>query len=484
MGQDTSVCNGIKGYRSPDTNTIWLRDHTYQLSAFKYWESDMKGTIDAFLAKQQPDGSLHDFLCPYPVRIPVEADVEYLAVVDAFQVWQATGDDAWMIKKLPQLDKALSYVMASPDRWDKEHELVKRGFTIDLWDFQWGFGSNSIRPETRFGLLASDNSGFYLAAQRLAQLYARAGNPDRELFWNHVADEVKTNAQKYLWNDRDGYYYSFVHLEDPEPAVQQDESKILTLGNMYTMNRGDFASHDQSVRIIEAYQSRIGKAFKEWFSIDPNYGSGKFNSASQAEHPGGYVNGGIMPLVGGELAKAAFENGFESYGLQQITDYINMTKKAGNKTYLWYWPDGRPGKDEQTIPTDGWGSSAMLSAFIEGLVGIKDSGKGFEDISFSPRWPIAGVKDASITLRYGASDAYVGYEEHVKESEIDFIIASSGSVHAHILLPEHTLASKVLLNNKKINYKNTLIEKSPYVDFVFQNQKASSVRILLKSSLN
>ncbi|MFA6550876.1 MAG: trehalase family glycosidase, partial [Candidatus Gracilibacteria bacterium] len=392
MLEDISSCDSVKGYRSPDTNTIWLRDHTYQMKAFKYWETNMAETLDYFLSKQTSDGALPDFICPAS-RIGVEADVEYLSVLAAYEAWQATGNDEWIFSILPKLEKAVMYSTTDPIRWDSTHNLVKRPFTIDFWDFQWGDGNTQLNNNTRFGILPSDNSGVYQASKILSKFFEMKGDKNKASQWNATAQSIKENSNKYLWDSQNGYYKSFLHIEDPVPPVETDESKILSLGNVYNINRDDFASGEQVKKIIREYQSRAGATwkdkpiFKEWFSINPDYGEKKFNSRTDAETSGGYVNGGIMPLVGGELAKGALNNGFEEYGVKNIRDYIKMTQDADNKTYLWYWPNGKPGHGSETLSTDGWGSSAFLSAFMEGLVGIKDIDKKFDKLYFSPKWP-------------------------------------------------------------------------------------------------
>jgi len=126
---------------------------------------------------------------------------------------------------------------------------------------------------------------------------------------------------------------------------------------------------------------------------------------------GAYCNGGLLPLVGGELARAAFDHGFEEYGVAQLLKYEQLT--ANNETYLWYFPDGRKSTVETSTspdasPTDGWGSSAMLYALFEGLAGIVDEGKLFQSVRLSPRWLAAGRSEASVCVTYGASGASFG----------------------------------------------------------------------------
>ncbi|MCK7523945.1 MAG: hypothetical protein MZV64_43140 [Ignavibacteriales bacterium] len=88
----------------------------------------------------------------------------------------------------------------------------------------------------------------------------------------------------------------------------------MSLSNPMAINRGA-ADHAQAVSILREYPRRgaEGRAFAEWFSIDPPFPDGIFGDERLVQ--GAYVNGGIMPLVGGELARAAFEHGFEAYGV-------------------------------------------------------------------------------------------------------------------------------------------------------------------------
>ena len=69
------------------------------------------------------------------VRIELEADIEYLVVDGAVMVYKATGDDEWIKSVLPALEKGIDYITSDSKRWDEEHGLVKRPFTIDTWDF-------------------------------------------------------------------------------------------------------------------------------------------------------------------------------------------------------------------------------------------------------------------------------------------------------------------------------------------------------------
>jgi len=494
----------VKGHRSPDTRPIWIRDHTHQMKGFKYWESDMKSAVDYFIKMQMEDGSFYDFVTraeeeppkdpeTHPkvkydkehhlvnVRCMVEADVEYLVVEAAYTAWQATGDDGWLKSVLPALERGLEYSMKDPLRWDEKHGLVKRGFTIDTWDFEYGdlvetksgkHHRDNIDNKTHFCIMHGDNSGLYKACCLMAKIYRyfaeqEEGSSKEELLrkaerWEKEAFGIKERVNKVCWNGK--FYTHQVHL-DGFHAEGVNEEEQLSLSNTYDMNRG-IAEHSQCVSIIKEYQRRrkTTKAFAEWFSIDPPFPSGVFGL--DYLHPGIYVNGGIMPLVGGELARAAFEHGFEDYGLDILKRYYIMIKETG-KTFLWYQPDGTPAGGGN-LPTDGWGSAAMLYAFMEGLCGVEDERKLYEKVRLSPRWVVTGLKQAKVIARYGASDGYVAYIfrwlEEDKRIELQFT-GSGKEINFHLLLPKGAIPTGVTCNGRELDFSFGKVEESPYVDF-------------------
>ncbi len=473
----------VTGYHPPDGDrNLWLRDHAHQVKAYKYWETDMKSLVNYFLKKQLPDGSYYDLIQKEGgnsnikhMRVDNEADVEYHAVDAVHKIWQATGDDEWMVSCLEQLEKGLNYSMTDPKRWSVEYKLVKRPFTIDTWDFEYlpnqkpKPGFRAIDEKTRFCVMHGDNSGFYMACRLLAKMFDYTCNVNKRDYWNDKAETLKNQINKVCWNGR--FYTHQVHI-DPVDVPGVDESEQLSLSNPYDINRG-ITSHEQAISIIKEYQKRRGTvdSFAEWFSIEPFF---PFEFGGEKSGPwwstdgGNYVNGGIMPLVGGELARACFEHGFEEYGLNILTRYEKMIRETG-ETHLWYHYDGTPGKSwERSLSTGGWGASAMLYAFMEGLVGIKDDEKLFRKVSVSPRWVITGEKNVKAMLKYEVSGEWFSYHFTHNPGRKEIVIDCSGSgasASFHVLLPNDTKSNAVFVEGEKIALSNKKIEESNYVDF-------------------
>ncbi|MDD2710795.1 MAG: hypothetical protein PHV34_22670 [Verrucomicrobiae bacterium] len=472
----------IRGYRSPDTTPIWLRDHTHQLKAFKYFEKDLQSAVTHFLEQQLPDGSIYDFVDREGKRhrAPCEADVEYLLVEAVYTIWQATGDDDWLRRALPRLERALCYSMSHPARWSKQHQLVKRPFTIDTWDFvynpngvcRWG-SYGEIDANTSFCIMHGDNTGMFQACAQLAKLARYLGHVDYADYWASKALHFKQRLNEVCWNGR--FFTHQVHI-DPIEVNGVEEKSQLSLSNAYALNRG-VLTPAQCASIIEEYRRRRQEAkneyFAEWFSIHPAFPDYSFHAKAYRGwliNRGWYVNGGVMPLVGGELAKGAFENGFEDYGLDILMRYYRMIAESG-KTYLWYHPNGEPGVSSgSTLATDGWGSAAMLSAYIEGLVGVKDEFKLLKRVRLAPRWAITEEKRINVKIGYDGVPFTYEYLRNDHSIQISWE-GPAEELDFHILLPAGFDRVETFLDGGMIRVERSQIRESRYVDFTVNKTK-------------
>jgi hypothetical protein len=410
----------VRGYRSPDCPYVWFRDHIHMMEATVYLEADIKNAITFMLDMQQEDGHFHDFISPEGemLRVPTEADVEYLAVIGVYRAWRASGDNKWMEDCLPKLAKVLEYCTTHPWRWDEKHGMIKRAYTIDTWDFDYREDLEEIHwpgkidEKTHFGIMHGDNSGLFYAYVLMSQMLEALNRHNEAVEYGVKGEELRDRVNKLLFNGR--FYRHRYPLDDARiPGV--DEEAQLSLSNAYNLNRG-LPTEDMARSIIKEYMSRRDpkKAFAEWYSIDPPFPVGVFGSDKLV--PGSYVNGGIMPLVGGELARGAFRWGFSEYGVDILRRYYELVMRTG-ESYLWYFPDGKaPTAEESTspeaLPTDGWGSSAMIAALVEGLAGIEDDEFSHAVVHFSPRWVAAGVDDVEVKVRFAASGWGCSYEYH------------------------------------------------------------------------
>lgn len=481
----------VAGYRSPDSPLLWLRDHYYQNRAFRYFETDLRSLPEANQRAQEPDGSLPDFLARPEwgipaLRTPVEADVEYLYAQLVYETWKTTGDTAWMLRMLPSVQRAINYTLTSPERWEPSLNLVKRPFTIDTWDFEYGPTTRDpssgkpaprhwIDERTRWGIFHGDNTGLAEALRSLAAMEEQAGQGELAAQRRQLANDLMVRLNRLSWN---GSFYTHHVKLVPFDVPGVDENVQLSLSNAIALNRG-VLTVEQGRAILAEYQRRLNDprrtAFAEWYSIDPPFPPGAYGLDGRlGERPGEYVNGGIMPLVGGELSRGAFRFGYEAYGFDILYRYDELIRRSG-ATYLWYYPTGGIAPANEFLPTDGWGSSAMLGALLEGAAGLEDAGITYNAATLSPRWlaaPRDTIRTAYASARYAASDGYAAYSWSYepparKGGEARITLEATGSgdtLKLRVLLPPLAReVREVLLNGQRVPVVQEVLGTSRYV---------------------
>ena len=475
-------------------NKNWIRDHVHVLKAMRHWEYDYAGYVDFTLAHQRADGCILElvkqaddshwrYAAPesrkfFPddnlamCRLDIEADVEYLLVEGATYCYRISGDDAWLARALPRLEKAIDYMTSDPKRWDAAHGLVKRGYTIDTWDFTYEPASvtnRTLTSATPQAIMHGDNSGVYQAMTQLAWLNDRLGRAEKAVAWRARADALKAAMYKHLWNGR----FFFHQLPLNVPPVDAHERERLSLSAAYDMNRGLMPVADCR-RTIEEFRRRrqTTDCFAEWFTVDPPY------DFTFARHPrGDYVNGGVCLFTAGELAKAALENGYEAYGWDILVRVKEMAARDGTLYFLY---DRTTAKSiNAALGPSAWGAASILSAFDEALAGVRDVGVRYDAIRFSPRWPVTGLDEVRYFTGYEAANAVIDVRYVWRANGLRYLMRSPAkNVTAHILLPSGTAAREVWLNGVPRTFKTTTLGDSRYVDFETEGTGTYDIEIL------
>ena len=325
----------------------WIFDHTLILKGMKYYWPDLKDAIDFFADTQREDGMIWENCYPDTPdynffdwkfnydgfvkkigdgswqlrRAPVESHVEQYFVEGLYATWKASGDIQWMKGKLDSAIRALRFVTKSPYRWSEKYQLMHRGFTIDTWDYvsddQQRFGGSVFMVylgKSEFGVFHGDNTNLILQCRNLAEMLTAAGRADEAHEFIQLADAVETRLNALAWN---GNFYTHWIAENPDykPDVGVEMATQVSLSNAYALNRG--IAHDKCMSIIGTYQ-RIRREMPssspgEFYGIYP-----PFQKDFTLNEPGlvwEYCNGGVLVVVGGELAHGAFEHGCETYGV-------------------------------------------------------------------------------------------------------------------------------------------------------------------------
>ncbi|MFQ3677987.1 MAG: hypothetical protein SNJ74_08590, partial [Fimbriimonadaceae bacterium] len=395
----------------------WLRDHVHTLKGMKYFERELKSGIDLYRDSQRSDGMIWDnvhsrtadpnywdvrfkeggYIWPFEdmtgefKRIPVENDVEYLFVEGVYFTWKATGDDAWMRESLDSAIRALDYSMRDRARWSAKFGLLKRGYTIDTWDFQCETDAAvcadpmRIDPDrTRFGIMFGDNTGYFMACRFLAEMLDAAARHDEAAAFRARADEVQTRLDAVSWNGR---FFTHHVPEDPDPPrdLGVDESTQVSLSNAYSMNRGiRFEQADAIIRTYQGIRDRLPPGSPgEWYTIYPPFGRG-FDAHGDRWQ---YMNGGVTPIVAGELARGAFESGHETYGQDILRRVHALGKKIGPTLHCAYTGAMPPPPDRAFFPLDLSGEANVDTAGAGGPGVPGWTGEGENDLREFPTRP-------------------------------------------------------------------------------------------------
>lgn len=338
----------------------WLRDHVHTLKGMKYFHGDIKSAIELYRDTQREDGMIFDNVYPREdnksdywdqrfgygdfikvsddntlefKRIPVENDVEYLFVEGIYYTWKATGDHLWMKEMLDSAIRAYDYTMTSPYRWSEKYKLLKRGYTIDTWDFQNSFeeacnGDAMIiqSDKTNFGIMHGDNTGFIAGCKYLSEMLNHVGRVKEAAKYEKIGLKLKERLDNLSWN---GNFYTH-HVQENDNIKRPfgvDTNKQVSLSNAYALNRG--IRQEQKEKIINQYlcikENLPMGSPGEWYTIYPPFEKG------YGDHNGkwNYMNGGVISIVAGELAHGAFESGYEGYGID-ILRRVHTLAKAHN----------------------------------------------------------------------------------------------------------------------------------------------------------
>jgi len=459
----------------------WARDHVHVLKALKYWEEDVTGIVEFFLENQTASGMFFDYYMPIEStqnhrislferkyweilsaegiqfhRLPVEADVEYLLVEGVYYIWQSTGDTAFIRKWLPALEKGLKYCMSDPVRWSTKHQLIKRPYTLDTWDFQdlpvhksklaaWGGDVEdmifNVYEDTPMGIMHGDNSGLFAACRQLALFHSFLGNETDAKVWNHYAEITRLRTNQLCWNGR--FYKHFAIEDEPRVYNTMDQENTLGISNPYSVNRG-IATEEMAQSVIQTYydlrEETKDESLAEWYGIypavEPFFGT---------VDAGTYMNGGLVTIVAGELAKAALQHGYEEYGIDIFKRLIEITESFNGDLPCVVLPDGTEGGG---IPGN-WGQAAVASALIEGLAGVEDMGVGFDHVKLSPRWSYTSQKKLEVNVAYGPTGNSISYNYRRLKNEIILDVKGKAStIDCRILLPLGVESASVSLNGQ------------------------------------
>ncbi len=356
----------------------WLLDNTNTLKGMRYFWPEVKQSFEIFSVTQREDGMIwenhidrtppeNDWDRRFKYgdfsrsadggflglrRAPVENHVEMYFLEALYLVWKTTGDDAWMREHLDRALHAVRYSTSNSYRWSKKFGLIKRGLTIDTWDFLCDSEAALVGGDimvidlekTHFGVFFGDNTGLIAGCRNLAEMLDLAERPRDAEEMRKLAADLEERLNRVSWN---GNFYTHWVPEDPDfhPDLGVDMSSQVSLSNAYTLNRG--ITQQQARGIIQSYEAIRKDMPKsspgEFYSIYPPFLKG-FGSEQGIWD---YVNGGVLACTAGELARGCFQHGYEQYGVDILRRVHEISKS--HRDFL---PGILRGKAPERPPTD------------------------------------------------------------------------------------------------------------------------------------
>lgn len=344
----------------------WVLDNYHTMKGMKYFMPNANELVDIMRQSQRPDGMIYSFVqymnkadyfltrdkfSGYSkligdrvfVRQPTENHPEYIYVNTIYDCWKSMGDNAWMQQNLSSAKKALDYAPNDPARWSKRFGLLKRAYTIDSWDFavedeympDIGITNSMIidPQKTKFGVFFGDNTGYITACYQLAEMLDFTGDSSDAAKYRQRGNEINERLNKLAWN---GHF--FTHFIDEDTSVHRklgvDEKKQIAQSNAYSINRN--ITHEQSKAIIETYinlKNHLPSGSPgEWYAIYPPFQKGFVQHDAIWQ----YMNGGVGGHNAGELARGAYENGYENYATDILNRIFELGKRYGNRISFAY----------------------------------------------------------------------------------------------------------------------------------------------------
>lgn len=513
----------------------WLRDHIHMMEASLYWQEGYKEVLDFWLDHQHPDGFFFEMIVDaksanlrdhdekfytkisdekYILRFEIEADIEFLVVDAVYMAWQASGDSAWMRSKIPNLEKALTWIMTNPERWSKKYGLPIRGSSIDTYDFTYGHSDSNRRVVwwekgmewgTPMAIFHGDCTGFYQACNQLAEMYRYDGNNERASYWEDVAQKVRKNLIKTAWNGK-----FFAHMVQVHPTLQElpedwqedlsGDWNRLSYSNSCALNR-DFLTQKEASSIIETFKSLRDNPpkretvdgyadetiFAEWVTIYPSYRKKQYVKYD----PGKYVNGSIAPFCAGELANGCFKWGYGEYGFDIISRLMGLYQRDGELKFF-YGHDG----SIYRYPADGsyggpnaWGAAVTHNAIVEGLAGMRDKNISSNSVTISPSWTVTNFEKTYSCVSYGQNHSYLAYTSTYNKDTKNLqyqIVGDSQNVMMEILMPSGHSPKKLTLNGTELPFETVMKEDSVYAVFDYSrenNTDLDTVEVLFKTGV-
>ena len=154
-------------------------------------------------------------------------------------------------------------------------------------------------------------------------------------------------------------------------------------------------------------------------------------------------------------------------------------ERDGSISFL-YSPDGT---QQKRGGPSAWGAAAFISAVDEGLAGIQDIGVRYDEMLFSPKFPVTPYSELRYITGYEMNNTVVDVRYIITEEGMRYDIYSPKSkIHSHILMPKACKCKKLFVDGKETEYLTELVGNSMYLNFDMISNGKISVEVIFDKS--
>jgi hypothetical protein len=274
----------------------------------------------------------------------VETDQESSLVQAVYKYIIKTGDYSILSEEINGLSVqnrlAMSLRYLLEHRYDKQHGLIWGATTVDWGDVQpehsWGVELDS---SSHLAIDIYDNAMFIIAIKNYISLNTL--NVIDQKFWQSIANRIKSNTRKHLWDRHLHKFHPHIYLEDSPFPDSFDEHRIYYHGGTAIAIEAGILSKKE---ILQALNDMINnKKFADAASIGltvyPTYPAGFFKNKSMA--PYSYQNGGDWTWFGGRMIQQLIVYDYIERAYQECLPMIQRVKE-NDGFYEWYTVDNKP----------------------------------------------------------------------------------------------------------------------------------------------
>lgn len=274
----------------------------------------------------------------------VETDQESSLIQAVYKYVMKTGDYSILSEEIndlsvrKRLSMALHYLL--DHRYDDRYGLIWGATTVDWGDVQpehsWGVELDS---SSHRAIDIYDNAMFIIAINNYISLIP--SETSEQKMWQSVADKIKANTKKHLWDRQLHKFRPHIYLEGSPFPENFDESRIYYHGGTAIAIEAGILTKKEIFQVLNdmVNNKQFAGAASIGLTIYPPYPAGFFKNKSMA--PYSYQNAGDWTWFGGRMIQQLIAYGFIE---QAYTECLPMLKRVrlNDGFFEWYTVDNKP----------------------------------------------------------------------------------------------------------------------------------------------